>query len=119
MDSGDSGKPHRRRWYIVVPIVAGLALAAIFIAGRGDSKHRASASIALAPSGASDGTPSWRPESLDYFGREATLMAIARILDTPESRGELEAAGFSPNYTMSVDTTEDPRSRSRCSTATP
>lgn len=97
----ESAKALGRRWYIVVPVLAGFALAAMFVAGRGDRDYRASASMVIA---ASDGVL-FQSGSADgpTVPRQATLANLALIVGTAEVRAELEAAGFSPDYTITVD----------------
>ena len=105
----ESAKVLGRRWYIVVPVLAGFVLAAIFVVVRGDPDYQASASIEIVPRGASDGalfqsgSADGPSNPLDYLGGQTTLTSLELILDTAEVRAEFEAAGFSPDYTMTVD----------------
>ena len=109
MDIWESAKILGRRWYVVVPIVAVFAVAAIFVSGQIDPEYRASASMVILPRPTDDGAlfqargadgPS---NPLDYLGGQTTLTSIELIVGTEETRAELAAAGFSPAYSISVD----------------
>ena len=95
MDSGESAKVLGRRWYIVVPVLAGVALAAVFVAGR-DTDYQASASMEVLP------RYEFGVNTHSHMG-QTTLSSVGNRLDTAETRAELEAAGFLPDYTITVD----------------
>ena len=113
MDIWESAKIVVRRWYITVPILGIFLAAAFFLGGQIDPEYRASASMVILPRnteevvafGAPGGPTSTNP--LDYLGGQTTLTALQLTLDTDETREGLAAAGFSPAYTISVDT-QDP-----------
>jgi hypothetical protein len=96
VDISESAKVLGRRWYIVVPVLAGFVLAAMFVAGRGDPDYRASASMEVLP----------RYKfgvNTHSLGGQITLSSVTLIVDTAEVRAEFEAAGWSPDYTVTVD----------------
>lgn len=113
MDIWESAKIVVRRWYITVPILGLFLAAAFFLGGQIDPEYRASASMVILPRnteeavafGAPGGPTSANP--LDYLGGQTTLTALQLTLDTDETREGLAAAGFSPAYSISVDT-QDP-----------
>lgn len=109
VDIWESAKVLGRRWYIVVPILATFALAAIFVGGQIDPEYRASASMVILPQAADDGalfqsrSAEGPSNPLDYLGGQTTLTGLQLIVGTEATRGELAAAGFSPSYSISVD----------------
>lgn len=113
MDIWESAKIVVRRWYITVPILGLFLAAAFFLGGQVDPEYRASASMVILPRntedvvafGAPGGATSTNP--LDYLGGQTTLTALQLTLDTDDTRDGLASAGFTPAYSIAVDT-QDP-----------